>query len=556
MQLSLFPVRTPVASSHYYLDHFRSALEWLRSNYRDLLSAAERIFIEEFVAVPRCSQALLTRLLMRKGSLFRASKIRYPEIGDIAAALTPLVERAWIDLRPQLTIEELVSLLRAAELRDRFPEVRGAGTKAQALSLLRSRYRESRAFDEWCVGAGECVYRLLVAPLCAQLRLLFFGNFQQDWTEFVLVDLGIAHYETVRLSRRSRPFASREDVEDFFALYECQRALDEEQSLPVVQACLPRRRLRHSWLETRRSKLLFEIGRRHEAAGEHPSALTLYRQSRHPEARLRAIRVLEVQQRLAAAHAAVCSTLRRPHSAVEAQRLPRVLCRLERRLGLAASARPPTAQPPRLDLCLPALQGEASIEQTARERLAAPQAPVFYVENRLITSLFGLLCWDAIFAPVRGAFFHAFQSSPMDLFTPQFVQRRRRIFDRCLRWLESGAYLAVIRENLRIKYALQSPFVSWSTVSEELVELALRCIPATHLRCYFERLLADLAENRSGLPDLVQFWVQERRYRMIEVKAPGDRLQDNQRRWIEYCVQHELPVAVCRVRWAACGQTQ
>ena len=144
----------------------------------------------------------------------------------------------------------------------------------------------------------------------------------------------------------------------------------------------------------------------------------------------------------------------------------------------------------------------------------------------------------------------------MDLFTPQFVRRRQRIFDRCLGWLESGAYGAVIRENLRIKYALQSPFVSWGTVSEELVELALRCIPATHLRCYFERLLADLAENRSGLPDLVQFWVQERRYRMIEVKAPGDRLQDNQRRWIEYCVQHELPVAVCRVRWAACGQTQ
>jgi hypothetical protein len=551
MQLSLFPVPTPVASSHYYLDHFRSALEWLRSSYRDLLSASERIFIEEFVAVPRCSQALLTRLLMRKGPLFRASKVRYAEIGDITTALTPLVERQWIDLRPQLKIEELVSLLRAPELRDRFPEVHGAGTKAQALALLRSRYRESRAFDEWCVGAGDCVYRLQIAPLCTQLRLLFFGNFHQDWTEFVLVDLGITQYETVRLSRRSRPFASREDVEDFFALYECQRALDEEQSLPVVRACLPRRRLRRGWLETRRSKLLYEMGRRHEAAGEHPSALTLYRQSRHPEARLRAIRVLEVQQRLAAAHAAVCSTLHKPHSAIEAQRLPRVLGRLERRLGLTASARASTAQPPRLDLCLPALQGEASIEQAAREHLAEPQAPVFYVENRLITSLFGLLCWDAIFAPVRGAFFHAFQSSPMDLFTPQFVQRRRQIFDRCLRWLESGAYRAVITEHLRLKHALQSPFVSWGTVSEELVELALRCIPATHLRCYFDRLLADLAENRSGLPDLVQFWVQERRYRMIEVKAPGDRLQDNQRRWIEYCVQHELPVAVCRVRWAA-----
>jgi hypothetical protein len=37
---------------------------------------------------------------------------------------------------------------------------------------------------------------------------------------------------------------------------------------------------------------------------------------------------------------------------------------------------------------------------------------------------------------------------------------------------------------------------------------------------------------------------------MIEVKGPGDRLQDNQQRWIEFCLSHEIPVAVCHVRWA------
>lgn len=137
----------------------------------------------------------------------------------------------------------------------------------------------------------------------------------------------------------------------------------------------------------------------------------------------------------------------------------------------------------------------------------------------------------------------------MDLCTPQFVQRRRSLFERCLRWLESGAYGAVIRENARLKYALQSPFVSWGTMSEELLELSLSCIPAAHLRRYFEWLLPDLEQNRSGLPDLVQFFVRERRYRLIEVKAPGDRLQDNQRRWLDYCLQHELPVAVCQIRW-------
>jgi hypothetical protein len=45
----------------------------------------------------------------------------------------------------------------------------------------------------------------------------------------------------------------------------------------------------------------------------------------------------------------------------------------------------------------------------------------------------------------------------------------------------------------------------------------------------------------------VQFWPAERRYRMIEVKGPGDRLQDNQQRWIEYALRHELPISVCHV---------
>ncbi|NER66633.1 VRR-NUC domain-containing protein, partial [Pseudomonas sp. MAFF212427] len=47
-----------------------------------------------------------------------------------------------------------------------------------------------------------------------------------------------------------------------------------------------------------------------------------------------------------------------------------------------------------------------------------------------------------------------------------------------------------------------------------------------------------------------QFWPEQRRYRMIEVKGPGDRLQDNQLRWIEFCTAHGLPIQVCHVQWA------
>ena len=39
---------------------------------------------------------------------------------------------------------------------------------------------------------------------------------------------------------------------------------------------------------------------------------------------------------------------------------------------------------------------------------------------------------------------------------------------------------------------------------------------------------------------------------MIEVKAPGDRLQDNQRRLLEYCLGNDSHArrSVCKVRWS------
>ena len=80
--------------------------------------------------------------------------------------------------------------------------------------------------------------------------------------------------------------------------------------------------------------------------------------------------------------------------------------------------------------------------------------------------------------------------------------------------------------------------------------MPLPSVTAAHLRIWFEWIVRDVQENRAGFPDLVQFWPLQRRYRMIEVKGPGDRLQDNQRRLLEYCVSHGMPVSVCHVRWA------
>ena len=56
-------------------------------------------------------------------------------------------------------------------------------------------------------------------------------------------------------------------------------------------------------------------------------------------------------------------------------------------------------------------------------------------------------------------------------------------------------------------------------------------------------------ENCAGFRHLVQLlWPDGERYRLVEIKGPGDRLRDNQRRFLEFCTEHEMPVTVCRVQ--------
>jgi VRR-NUC domain len=139
----------------------------------------------------------------------------------------------------------------------------------------------------------------------------------------------------------------------------------------------------------------------------------------------------------------------------------------------------------------------------------------------------------------------------MDLESPYFYERRRDRFAECFAEIESGRYQDIIRQRFITKRGIQAPFVNWRLLKQPLLECALRCFPAAHLRLWFEWIVRDVVENRTGFPDLVQFWPNEPRYRLVEIKGPGDRLQDNQRRFLEFCSRQEMPVAVCRVNWPA-----
>ncbi|WP_254275850.1 VRR-NUC domain-containing protein [Halomonas sp. 3H] len=571
-----------LADPFYYLVNFQFVLDWVAERHGDLLGDEEQAFLVDFAALPRASRALLVRMVMRRGEHFRTSKLVYPEInteidaeisgqsGGGEAALAPLVAAGLVEDDPALSLVTLFAQLRLPELRLALAdEIRAAGLpaslgKAALLDVLAPRGLAARPLAAWWPAAPDRVVRLTVMATCDRLRLMFFGNLRQDWSDFVLAELGVQRFERVAFSADSRAFQRRAEVDAYLALHRLRERLDADEPVATLAAERPAVPADNAWLAARRRRLDLALGRQAERAGEGELALGLYHQAGWPvdagsvEARIRYLRLLERRGEHAEAHALsearVEALAGGAPGEAEAQALSRLLPRLRRRLGLAAQTREAAPAPERLELCLPASQSfSLGVERAVGAYLQHDDAPVAYVENTLLTGLFGLLCWEALFAPLPGAFFHPFHSGPADLYREDFVARRRERFDACLARLDDGRHERAILSTWREKQGLANPFVHWGALDEALLSLSLSCLPAEHLRACFARLLGDLKANRAGLPDLIQFFPQaaegEPRYRLIEVKGPGDRLQDNQRRWLAFFHEQGIPAAVCHVRW-------
>ena len=543
-------ISNPLEDPFYYLKNFQHVLDWIAARYDDVLSVDEQRFIQGFALLPGPSQALWVRMVMRKGEHFRASKLNYPEIGDTPQAAAPLLALGWLDDQAPLALAEVFEVLQKPEIMARFSAdiARPKAKKSDWLDELAATFTQRQSLAQWHPALAEPLYTLNHRALCDRLRLMFFGNLSQSWSDLVLADLGLFTYEKVDFCRESRALRCRADIEGYLHLYACREQFEGSGDVDAVLQQVLDYQADNRWLQRRRGRLLFQLGQHLERAGDLTRVLQVYQQSQHPEARQRSIRVLERQQQYQSALSLAEAAQKAPLTDAEDQHLLRIIPRLRRKLGLPALAVAKPKAPERLDLSLP--RDDAScVELMVVAHLQAPEAPVHYVENTLINGLFGLLCWPAIFAPLPGAFFHPYQSGPADLLEDDFYQQRAALFEDCLAQLDDERYLETIRGAYTAKFGVQSSFVAWGYLSEDLLEEALLCLPPEHLKLWFRRLLLDIKANRTGMPDLIQFDPVQKTYRMIEVKGPGDRLQDNQLRWLAFCEAHQMPVTVCYVQW-------
>ena len=543
----------------YYLDNFEIVLATVAERDGDLLEAQELEFLEAFGSLSQGARRLYVRLLSRKGPIFRRDRLAYREVPSIDAAVEELAAAGFADRAEAAAAGELLGLLLRAELAAAAAELLPERPPPQARrdQLLRSLLTAEVDADRLRRAALESFepVRLRRLEPVDVFRLLFFGNLSQDWTEFVLRDLGVMRYEAYELRRDLRLFPSRRAVDDYLRLHRVKHAVRQyldagegERAVELGRELLDHAGSRHPRARALADGVCGEIGHYLERSGDHRQALAFYRAAASPPARERAARILARLGSVAQA-LALCEQIGvAPRDEGEASFARKFAHRLRRMRG---EPLPPRARRRRPTSSLSLARSDGvPVESQVLDSLAAAGRQGFFSENWLWRNLFGLAFWDVVFAPVAGAFQHPFQLGPLDLDSPDFRAARAGAVERRLDELRADPRPGPgLLRRYDEKEGTANRLVGWHEGLRDALELALTRLTGRQLAHVFDRLSRDLWRYRRGLPDLFVLRDDAPGFELFEVKSPGDQLRPEQTAWIDYLNDGDIPTSILRVRW-------
>ncbi|MEM8563683.1 MAG: VRR-NUC domain-containing protein [Pseudomonadota bacterium] len=545
---------TPELPPHYYRDNFLTLCNTVEAQYADLLSETERQYLTTFRNLAFDSQCLYVRLISRTGPWFRESKLAYPELGELTLAVDELLATGMAEQANALSVDEMAGLFTVAELKSGFvEELQNTSSKnkpALMASIEALGQRKIRRIQR------KLETSRIIAP-CGLLevdvlQLLFFGNRGQNLTDFVLSDLGIARYFPYRLDRENRLFENRVALEEYIScgnlsdvFYEL-RETGETELLPALAEQVLDLEVEYDSSRRRLYRLCNVLARDLERIDELDLAAELYALSKRHPARERRLRIAEHQQQWSEAKQLAGDILAAPWCEEERDAANRILPRVLRKLGAKV---PPRSRDnfQRIDIVVE--RDELGVEQLAALHLSCDWDQVHYVENTLMNTLFGLAFWEQIFHPIPGAFNNPFQSAPTDMYSTEFSSRRRDLISKRLRQLHRRGVAACLNEALDNYANYQCRWVDWRRIDADLLNAVTRCIVDEHLLSIWERILFDPGENRRGFPDLLALGKGPGDYCLIEVKGPGDALQESQKRWLRFFEKQGIPACVAWVQW-------
>jgi hypothetical protein len=283
------------------------------------------------------------------------------------------------------------------------------------------------------------------------------------------------------------------------------------------------------------------IARDLERLEEYQLALHYFVQSHLPPSRERQARIHDKLNQVETMSDVVTNIIQHPIDIAELE----VAHKLEQRVQRLQGHKVPRSKKPNcvnehIELDLTKMR----VEEAVRTHMEAQGWHCYFSENTFLNGLFGLAFWNVIFAEVDGAFINQYQYRPLDLYHDDFASKRQGMIEQTFNELNHKG-MQILLDTFEDKQGIANPFVQWAYFSKELLEQAIKHIPLSVLCELFRVLLKDLKLYRTGMPDLIAF--NEQGFRWIEVKGPGDKLQDNQWRWIKEFERLQIPFSVCWV---------
>ncbi|XOV81675.1 MAG: VRR-NUC domain-containing protein [bacterium] len=529
----LTPDRPP--PEDYYQNNCRLLIAYVLRRYRHLLHSEEQSLLQRFMDSSDDGQRLFARLLTRK-PLLRLDQIRYAEVTGVHSALEELTDAQLVELNPPVAAQDVLDLLRKAELHAQVNSLPASCRKAQ----LQQAWLDGRSDTQVRALANRTVSWVRIArrEIWDLVQLLYFGHRSHDWSSFVLRDLGRVSYEPVTMN--TQQFASRGELMlalKYQDLSDLSRRLDEhsqlatalsEELLPCVTSRL---------LKRRRARALMRIARWHERSQSWLEAARVYEHVGLHPARERLVRVLHKQGN----QQAVEEWLEKLRSAP--------LCEEEAQFVQRFGQRQAGYQPP--TTIIEVDQAETNIEAQALDLLLQPGAWGIHAENTLFRTLTGLMYWPVIFADVPGAFTNPFQSGPNDLFEDDFVAARAdRVETLESELADDDVLQAHLHRIVSEKKGRANALVYWPLLDSVSLQELLYAIPADDVRKLCAFMLRNLSQRRAGLPDLFIAYGHNA-YELVEVKGPNDQLQPGQRVWFKHLRRLNIPARVVKLKLSA-----
>ena len=520
--------------------------------------------------LPPEAAALHARLLGRKGCDFRLDKLDYEDVPDPIEAAATLVRRGFAHPRNLMPLSALLPLHTVSELRAvcRAQGWTTQGCRAQLVKRLS--VPEARPYL-----TSPCI-RVRHEGLFRRMLRVYLSNHAGDLTKVVLSEAGIQRFPSYRPTGGVGMFRNRGALlayEDALELVRQERTESQWAELaPVAIERVTRQPIQphlRSRFDARRIysksaiRAVRAVERQHgpARAALHYSSLLKCNLASAQHIALRAALCHDRAGDPERALELCLEGVRNAPLRAETLALARTGKRLARKLGVDWTPTQRLLQPQNRTLTIPQLQdhpplffspsGPAPVEKAVIARLASEGREAIHGESGPWIMLFGLLFYDAIFAPVAGMLPSPMMTAPLDIHCPEFSNRRADQINAALDLIASGGAPERILAMGRAHQGEQFWGARWSMMDlDDLAQLADHVGP-TALQSLMRAFASDPASARSGLPDLVimpgPHPTLPHTLILAEVKGPGDQVRDNQRCWHHQLLEAGLQVELWRV---------